>query len=304
MLYLGVDGGGTKTRLLVLSHTGTVIAATSAGPLNQYTVGLSAAVANLACAISSLPAPIAAAAIGNPALDDSPDDPARDAFLAALRETHVLPETTPIYMKSDVFMALYALTAGAPGVLVIAGTGSMSAAFDRTGALHVAGGWGHPTADPGSAYDIASRALSYVFDASDGIEASPALTAVALSHFNVNSPRSLIAILNDPACTKDAVAAFAKDVDALAADGDPHACHVLDTAADSLIRYAAALRRKVGEDCPVGLYGGVFQHSTRVRERFTQRFVELYPNSPAAPLTTPPEMGAARYAMNKSQEEY
>lgn len=63
----------------------------------------------------------------------------------------------------DVYMALYGLTKGEEGILLISGTGSMGVAIDKDTNLHTVGGWGRPTNDNGSGYYIAVEGIKAAY---------------------------------------------------------------------------------------------------------------------------------------------
>lgn len=297
MITIGIDGGGTKTRAAALDAQGNVLAESVSGSLNHYVAGMDAAVGHLRDAVRALdvcPSDIAAAGIGNPALDDLSDDDSRDEFLDRVRRAGIFPAHTRLFMKSDVYMALYGHTRGAPGVLIVAGTGSMGVALDAQGRISVAGGWGVPSEDPGSGYWIAASALRAVFDASDGIAPPTALTAAALSHFGVSSPRDLIGILNAPDMRRDTIAGFASAVTAL---DDPAALAIAERAGVRLAACAAALLERIRiPDAPVGIFGGILTHAAPVRRAFGDALRATHPASPVGIPAFPPEIGAAHYA--------
>ncbi len=300
MIYIGIDGGGTKTKAAALDEEGNIVAESMSGSLNHYVVGLETAVEHLQDAVSRLSvdrASIAAVGIGNPALDDLSDDGSREVFLEKVREKGIFPAHTRVYMKSDVFMALYGHVRGDPGVLIVAGTGSMGVAADARGRIHVAGGWGVPSEDPGSGYSIAAAALRAVFDASDGIGQATALTDAALSYFHAAAPRDLIGILNAPAMRRDTIAGFAREVTSLP---DPAARAIAHAAGVRLAEYADALLTRIGiPDAPVGIFGGVLTHAESVRQAFRSALHTSHPASPVGAPLAPPEIGAAHYAIDQ-----
>ncbi|MEA4824839.1 MAG: BadF/BadG/BcrA/BcrD ATPase family protein [Clostridiaceae bacterium] len=300
MIYIGIDGGGTKTKAAALDEEGAVVAESMSGSLNHYVVGLETAVEHLQDAVSQLPidhASIAAVGIGNPALDDLSDDGSREVFLKKVREKGIFPSHTRLYMKSDVYMALYGHVRGNPGVLIVAGTGSMGVATDAHGHVHVAGGWGVPSEDPGSGYAIAAAALRTVFDADDGIGKATALSSAACAYFHAVAPRNLIGILNAPDMRRDTIAGFAREVTALS---DPTARTIAHNAGVRLAAYADALLTRIGiTDAPVGIFGGVLTHAESVQQAFRSALHMSHPASPVGVPLAPPEIGAARYAIDQ-----
>ena len=100
--------------------------------------------------------------IGNPSIDDVTEDENSILFInEILKRINV----GKIFMKSDAFMALYGLTRGSAGVLIISGTGSMGIGIDKDKRIHEVGGWGRPTLDGGSAYSFGVMGINEAIDA-------------------------------------------------------------------------------------------------------------------------------------------
>src|SRR5204863_821295 len=107
--------------------------------------------------------------------------------------------------------ALIALVAGAgdnPGIVVIAGTGSIVYGRSAAGEAARAGGWGHMIGDEGSGYWIGREALAAVMRAADGRGPSTALTAEILRHFGVADVSHLPRIVYDREAPRMSVAAL------------------------------------------------------------------------------------------------
>lgn len=299
-IVIGIDGGGTKTKAVAMDYSGRIVAEASAGGMNYNFMPMESAVNNVCEAIRklSITAPAAALAIGDASVDDMTDNILTGKFTESLRRAAGLGGI-PVFVKSDVFMALYGLTRGKPGILVISGTGSIGMGIDARGGIYVAGGWGVPTTDRGSGYDIAARALCAVSDADDGVGADTALTDEALSFFKADKPRGLAYVFNSDSCKRADIAAFAVKVSACAQKGDIIANDIIIQAAEGLSDYACALINRIGdEDCPVGIYGGVFKNDKTLRERFIKNVGLKFPRARIGFPQTPPETAAAQYALD------
>jgi N-acetylglucosamine kinase-like BadF-type ATPase len=309
-IIIGIDGGGTKTKAAALDENGRVVAQAESGSMNYNFLPVDECVSNVCGAIKRLALDgdfyVKACAVGDASIDDEVTHVLSEKFIGALRAQAGFDNNIPIFLKSDVFMSLYGLTEGEPGVLLISGTGSMGMGIDKQGNIVTAGGWGRPGTDKGSGYDIAVRALSAVFEASDGTGFPTKLTEKALRFFRVDKPRELIGIFNDDNCTRADIAAFARAVDECAKEGDPAAIGVIRDAADSLAGYACALIKRIDDPaCHVGMYGGVFQHNLDIQKYFKEAVYRIFPQAVVGFPQTPPEIAAAIYAINtiKSQSK-
>jgi N-acetylglucosamine kinase-like BadF-type ATPase len=260
-LVAGVDGGGTKTRAVILNGN-RVIGEGQAGPSNPLRVG----VANGATAIREA---IDRACAG--ALIHRDDLVAVGIGLAGARRMDirtrmrdVLIETlgiSNIELVSDGDIALYGATDGQPGVVVISGTGSVSVGVNRQGKRVYAGGWGPLAGDEGSGSWIARRALQSVAQASDGRGPQTALSDAACEYFQVASTEDLSTAIYAPTITNDRIAGFSRQVIAAARAGDKVAAEIVSQAGAELGRAAVAVIRRLKmeqERFQVAFVGGVF----------------------------------------------
>jgi len=164
--YLGIDGGGTKTTCAV-GDDSHLIATATAGPSNIVRVGEAQARESLqqsvrqACAAAGItPAQVSCTCVGG-------SGAARPELAAIVRDSLAQILATPIDVVGDMQIALEAAFDTGPGVIVIAGTGSIAYGRDSRGTTARAGGWGFAIGDEGSAHWIGRAAVSAVLRASD-----------------------------------------------------------------------------------------------------------------------------------------
>ncbi|NLD87755.1 MAG: hypothetical protein GX633_05805 [Clostridiales bacterium] len=301
-IIIGLDGGGTKTAVRAADPEGKIIFERRGGGMNYNTIPMDVAVKNAAECILPLPeAERYIVSIAHPSADDGFVSPLVEEF--SRRLSKLLPEPNEIIIKSDVYMALYALSRGKSGIMIIGGTGSIGVAMDSNGGVHTVGGWGYPTNDEGSAYSIAVEGIKLVFDAFDGTGKPTPLTEKALKLFEAEDTRSLIDIFNAKDVSRAFVARFAVCVSKLADSGNEDCAEILINAAHSLSRYAAALAKKVPGAKIVGMTGGVLKNSDIVRNMFIKDVSTMFPEMEIRLLTTPPEQGAIYYAIDTMKGE-
>lgn len=304
-VILGVDGGGTKTSIIAIDMKGNVVATSVGGSINYNFVGMEEAVCNLVNAVTSLNLPddanMACMSIGHPSIDDVTEDENSCVFMdEILKRINV----GRVYMKSDAFMALYGVTKGNSGVLIISGTGSMGIGIDKEKRIHVVGGWGRPTLDNGSAYCIGVLGMNAAFDAFDGVGKGTMLVDAVCKYFGVSYLRDVIPILNGDNIKKSDLAGFAVEVARCAFNGDMVAKCILENAALKLSDYAISLIETINdESLVVGIYGGVFQNNEYIRGFFTNRIREKYPLVEIRPPGVKPEMAACIYALGEIEND-
>lgn len=298
LLYIGVDGGGTKTAIGAFDLQGRCVAEAICPPLNYHFIGLEAALMHLQAGIAQLQIPldrIAAVGIGDPAIDDVSECEVAVRFAERVRSWLGIP----VWIRSDAYMTLYGLTQGkCPGVLIISGTGSMAIAEDAHGRVSVAGGWGRLTGDEGSGYFIGLQGLRAALHAADGIAVPTELTDAALKHFKRENPRALIEVFYGE--EEPDVAGFAREVAASAEKGDQTATAILHEAARYLADYVAVLIRRSGAEL-VGVYGSVLCKNPMVRYEFEALLRERYPKITIMEPPISAQCAAALYAKHMTE---
>jgi N-acetylglucosamine kinase-like BadF-type ATPase len=300
-LWIGVDGGGTRTTAIAAREDGTVVALARSGGLNYNNIGMDKARENLRGAVAELLAACGAEAyetlcVGLSALDREADAAERAAFAG-----HVF-DPARLDLQSDAYTALMGFTLGAPGMIVICGTGSMLLALDKRGEKIVRGGWGHLLGDPGSAYTLALEGLRAAIDASEGVGDGTGLLDSALRFFRLSTLRDLIPRVYAPDFPPEQLAQFAREVLTEAAAGDAVALGVLRRNMAHVARQAAGMLAIAPEAGRVGVYGGVFTHNPFVRALLGELLAAIVPGASVSLPEYPPELGALIHAYRRRGE--
>lgn len=264
-LILAVDGGQTGTRALLASADGRVVGRGDAGPIRHlFGEGGAEAQAAIAAAVRGAyrdavlePGEVAAAVCGITSI--RPGRPEVAKVEAALRSV-VSPQRVEVL--PDYVTNLLGASRGSPGVVVVAGGGSIAYGRTADGREATAGGDGYLLGDEGSGYDIGRSALRAVLRAADGRGEPTALTPRVLDAFGVSDAREIKDVVYAPGFARERVAALAPVVAGVAEAGDAAAIEILRRAGEGLALMAAAVIRRLfcGEET-VAVYpsGGVFR---------------------------------------------
>src|SRR5215467_13584597 len=169
MRFLGIDGGGSKTAFLLVDDYYNEICHVQTGPSNHLSVGNDAAREAIAHGISQLTEQpnIVCAGFAGAGRPDS---------VAFYRE--VLQSLIPgaqIIIESDAFIASIGAIGIDPGILLIAGTGSIVIGRNKNRNMFRVGGWGPFFGDEGSGFWIgreAVRAALHALDVRDDAQGS------------------------------------------------------------------------------------------------------------------------------------
>ncbi len=306
--YLGIDGGGTKTTCAVgdASH---LLAIATTGPSNIVRVGESQARQSLqksvrqACAAAGIaPAQVSHTCVGG-------SGAARPELAEIIRRFLAEILSTPIDVVGDMQIALEAAFDAGPGVIVIAGTGSIAYGRNGQGTTIRAGGWGFAIGDEGSAHWIGRAAVSAVLRAADLTSrppenrASSSFAAALCKAWGVTSLADLARAANSVPPPD-----FAALFPAVTASSDDLATQVLTNAGTELARVAAiVIHRLFAKDqtasVPVAITGGVFRHAPLVRQVFYNELRALDSRTEVNPQVVEPVEGALRMARRAAAKD-
>jgi glucosamine kinase len=298
-IIVGVDGGGSKTRVLVADASGTEIAAIDAGPSavrpgeTDRSADVIAAAVRQALLVAAVEVMPAVACIGVAGAGRQAE---RDALWQALVARDVADE---VVVHADATIALEDAFGQGPGVLLIAGTGSMALGRGPTGVLARCGGWGPVFGDEGGGAWISRRALGVVAAAADGREAETALTGALLTAAVVDSVEALIPWAAH--ATPADLAALAPAVVHSADAGDARAETLVAFAVEELVMHVRALARHLFTDeraaMPLALAGGLLGRGGSLRARLERRLVTAAPGAQLRAGDVIPARGAVRSAL-------
>ena len=293
---IGVDGGGTLTRAVIIDVRGLELgraeapgAVVSAGEPEAAAGAVAHAVraaAERACV--ELPGAVLWAGLAG-----AGEARARLAVHELLEPARLAQQ---VVVGTDVRAAFEAAFPDGPGILLIAGTGSIAWARTPEGEVGRAGGWGQQLGDEGAGYAIGLGALRAVARAEDGREGATVMRDDVLRALALREPTDLIAWA--ASASKAEVAALVPIVVRAAATGDSAAQQILDEAARELARHVTALLDRLGPwraPPPLLLWGGLIGEDGPLRERLSSELgpydVELRGGAIDA------TMGAARLAL-------
>lgn len=299
-LYLGVDGGGTKTHIALRNEKGEIVGEGFAGASNPLRVGVENAVENIikainnACDLYDLSrGDIVSATLGLAGVRRGDIKKiVGDSFRKRLK-------LKKIQVVTDAEIALFGSTLGKAGLVIIAGTGSVCLGIDDEGKLALSGGWGPLAGDEGGGAGIAKRALQAIAKASDGRGKPTALSRVASKYFRAAKTEDLIVVIYSPRTDNAKIAGFARDVSETALNGDEVAMEIMQEAGFELGLAAVAVIKKLklqNRKIPIGHVGSVF----KAGELLTKPLLEtVHQIAPKAFLTEPkliPAHAAAQMA--------
>lgn len=275
--FLGVDGGQSSTTALIGDAEGRVLGMGRGGPCNH--VGAAEGRAKFIRAIEeSLGAACAQAGLDRAKIrfhaaclgfSGGPAD--KDAILREILSVeHML-------VTHDALIALSGATAGEPGIVVIAGTGSMAFGRNAKGQTARAGGWGYMFGDEGGGFDLVRKALRAALRMEEGWGPPTILRDMLLEQTGAADANDLLHRFYTDEFPRPRIAGFSKLVDEGAVRGDEVARELLHRSAEDLGTLVAAVQQQLFVASPTVAYvGGVFR-SKILLKRLEQLIERLSP---------------------------
>jgi len=301
-LFLGIEGGGTRTVALLVDANGELQQRIEAGPANLRLLTDRQLASHFKSLSRQMPVP-SSVAIGLAGARTG-EDRSRVRRAAAQAWPGI-----PCLATNDLETAL-AAAAGwnqkskiknqkstSCQVLILSGTGSCCYGRTASGKTAKIGGWGHLLGDKGSGYEIGLRALKAVVYYLDRDGTWSKLGRRLLRRLQLNEPDDLIAWVQS--ASKSDIAALAPEVFAAWTERDPIAADILKGAAHGLARDAGdCARRLVRRGSPVQfvLAGGVLLGQPRFARNVSKQLRRHWPGSIVTPLNREGAWGAVELA--------
>jgi N-acetylglucosamine kinase-like BadF-type ATPase len=302
MRVLGIDAGGTKTLALLADEHGEVLNEARGAGVNLQSAGELAVEKVLhEIMVQALdghherPVTVCIGIAGVDRQDDA-------RTVAALMRR--ISQGSRVLVVNDALIALVAGAGSEPGIVIVAGTGSIAYGKNAAGHAARAGGWGHLIGDEGSGYWIGSRALSAVVRDVDGRGPHTRLTGAVLEFFGVADAAGLVRIVYDRDVPRRNVAGLGPIVQRALDDGDMVATEIVDLAAGELALAAGSVASRLGmrgDKFPFLLSGSAFKVVPRLAAELGKRLVEIAPRARAELLTVEPALGAVMLAIAEAR---
>ncbi|MBE3575293.1 MAG: hypothetical protein IMW99_07590 [Firmicutes bacterium] len=331
-LIAGVDGGGTHTRAWLATADGQIVGRGEAGPANITAGGPDTGLEAVCTALERAAADAQGRdtwsrdALSRPASGRVPlgRDTGGGADLRGLRALTVglagadrpgvhgevlagLQRRFPgahVTLTHDARIALAAEVGGNPGIVLIAGTGSLCYGVGPGGREARSGGWGYLLGDEGSGFDLGRRVITASLRAQDGRGAPSRMTELFLAQAGLTRADEAVAKVYSGQWSRGAVAAFARIALQAAAEGDDQAQALLEYAAGELALAVHAVVQalqwpRAAVPIPVFGTGGLLAGDNLLWRQLRHKLAGLAPEATLQPARHAPVMGALRLSLER-----
>ncbi len=294
---IGVDGGGSNVRVVVVTPDLRIIAESQAGTANPNVAGREQAAATIQAALRQAlePAGLSPSDIAAAGLGIGGAEPSHSAEWVRSVARVVLP-TSRLVVSHDSEIALVGAHGERRGILILSGTGSLSCGVGAAGEFHLIGGKGYRLSDEGSGYWIGMEGLRAATRDLEGRGRRTALTPLILTQLELAGEGDLVPWLYHSGQTRvREIAALARLVLAQAEQGDWVALDIVERASAELALLLRAIQHRLHmEPLPIAFAGSLLTHPTPVSRQLCAR-IGL---ADIPPQRHPPTLGAAILALN------
>ncbi len=302
--YLGIDGGGTRTRAFAVDDSGRRGAWGEAGATNPNHIDAASVRANLDQAIEAACTGAGAnrsdcvsAFLGMAGVTTEAGRREMDAVLKGCGLEHA---TTGV--DHDIRIALAGGLGGKPGIALIVGTGSSCYGRTADGRTWQTGGWEALISDEGSGYYLGREAIAAAARMADGRTADSPLHARVFEWLGIKTIADILPRIHERGLLRSEIAAFAPEVIALAKAGDAEAGRILDVGAGLLAEMVEANFRMLptGPIPQVVITGGLGTSESLYRDKILNEIRRMLPLAHIQNPLFPPAVGAALLAFEQA----
>ncbi|WP_404454473.1 hypothetical protein LG329_05700 [Virgibacillus necropolis] len=260
---IGIDGGGTKTEVLMADDDGIIVAKSSGGSTNPNILATDELFQTLEALLTDLsqqaPGQFNSVTHLFAGISGAGEENNQDKVKRIL--TDLLPKDISIEVFPDTINALYSGTFGKPGIVQIAGTGSITYGINNDLRHERVGGWGYLFGDEGSGYDIGKQGIIAALKAVDGRGKETVLLEMLYDHFGVTNGQELIKEVYSSSTPKNKIAPVSKIVFKAYKQHDLVANAIITNAVKEITHSIRTLYAKLfykEENALLVLCGGVF----------------------------------------------
>jgi len=297
--FIGIDGGGTKTKASLVDENIKVICEEIGGPSNFLVFDITVVAESIVNLISTIcekgniePSQIKSVLLGTAGAGRQDD---AERLENAVQKNAAIKKIilNSFKVESDARIALEGAFFGEPGSILIAGTGSIMFGKDANGYIHRVGGFGRVLGDEGSGFHIGRAGLSAVAKSFDNRNNGTLLTELIKENFHINNSVELI---NQVYKNNFDIPKITPLVIEAAEKNDEICKNILDKEIEELVEHILAMKKLINTNVLlISLIGGTITTDNYYANLFKARANEILDIKIISPQL-PPDVGAALLA--------
>ena len=299
MYYLGIDGGGTKTKAIVSTEQGLIIGIGYGGPSSIRSVSNEDTKDSIYIAIEEAMngkrLPLTSVFVGLGDIESLEDEKLVEGII---RDIEYISDSTLVKVESDIYSALYAgLGILKEGVSVIIGTGSV--AFGKKDKLtNRVGGYSYKEGDPGSSFFLGRLCLWHVSKMLDCRRNITSFGNELMELLNVSDRVSYVEVLDEYYLNRTKTAQLAKLVTTYAACGDEYALEIMNEGVKGIVEIIDTCSNQLElEEKNIAVIGSLGNHSLYM-QRITEELHNIDPKYNVFKTLLDPSLGAVIGALH------
>ncbi len=278
--YVGIDGGGTKTKVVVIDEHENVVHEGMSGPSSTDTVSPDETLGSFFHALKPFyerypKATFQSIFIGLGGIVSEEDGHEVEHLIKRLKGIN---EKTIIRARNDMENALYSGLLFEEGIALICGTGMVAFGKNKLGETHKAGGWGFKEGDLGSSYDLGMRALRHVIKAFDGREERTSFSDEVARTIGMKTTSDFVKIMHKNYLERTWIASLAPLVTKHLLLKDPIAKHIVWDATQELTNAVEAVQKKLNLNTPQLVIVGSLGYAEGYHEVLVEALLNRIPD--------------------------
>lgn len=276
-MYIGIDGGGTKTKMVSYDNEGNICKEIILPTVHIFTQTKQKSIEILKKGVNQLD-PSHCAKIGIGLAGYGQDEKIRRIIEEICLKAF---ENRPFILESDVRIALEGALEGQNGIIVISGTGSIALSL-KDGVMKRCGGWGYQLGDEGSAYWISKKMLNVFCQEVDGRLEKTRLYDILKKECFLEKDYDIIRFMNNLNLDRTKIASLAYINGLAVKENDQYALNIYKEAGDELYKLIEVLSKDFESMINISYIGGVFQNTgsfiiSYLKEKLGDRFSFIPP---------------------------
>ena len=307
MYICGIDGGGTKTKIVITDLDAKIIDSTVIGPSSIDTVPIKKSIDTICYGIKSLmtrnnlKGKIISIFVGLGGISSMKDI---ERINTMLRKNEYISNIAVINSANDVENAWYAGCSGRASIALIVGTGSVAYGVDEDNNNWRAGGISFLEGDYGSSYDLALRSLKYLAKTIDNrIETTPYMEFLK-QELNIKSLKDLVLFFEKYIPKRTQLANFAKLVTEWAIKGDNIALRIVEEGTTELVNMIKAVDKTINlRNKEVSIIGSLGNFNSPYKTMLFKKINEYNQNFIIHENDMCPSIGAVKLAQYQFRKQ-